>query len=53
MQFLGGSQKKLILRGKLPKKAWAVCRFKSGLVKRGGGVFEGGGVDTLMHTVVT
>ena len=32
---------------------WTVCRFKGGLGKKeGGGVFEGGGIDTLMHTML-
>ena len=39
----------------MPKKegAWTVCRFKGGAwQERGGGVFEGGGVDTLMPTMM-
>ena len=50
--FYKGVTKKPIYRGGLPKKGG---RFKGGLAKkRGGDVFEGrgGGVDTLMHTMV-
>ena len=53
----GGSQKTDIEGGIAKKKglrgAWAVCRFRGGLSKKeGGGVFEGRGVDTPMHTMI-
>ena len=37
----------------MPKKgAWTVCRFKGWTLQdRGGGVFEGGGGGTPMHTM--
>ena len=39
----GGSHKKTIYRGELPKKwTWTVCRFKGVLVKEEGSVFQGG-----------
>ena len=42
-------------RGGLPKRgAWKVCRFKGGLARKRGGVFEGrggGGVDTPIHNM--
>ena len=55
--FYKGVTKKPIYRGGdcLKREAWTVSRFKGGLAKkRGGDVFEGrgGGVDTLMHTMV-
>ena len=30
---------------------WTVCQFKGGLEERGGGVFDGRGVDTPMDTM--
>ena len=50
----GGVPKKPIYRRELPKKRdLTVSRFKGGAwQKRGNGVFEEGGVDTLMHTMV-
>ena len=40
----------------MPKKgegAWRVWRFKGGLGKKEGDVFEGEGVDTPMHTIIS
>ena len=40
-------------RNCLNRGDWIVCRFKWGLIRRRGGVFDrGGGVDTPMHTMV-
>ena len=41
----GGVHEKPIYRQEFTKRAsWTVCKFKGGLVKKGVGVFEGGGV---------
>ena len=53
IRVLGGGHENPIHRGGgwLKRGAWIVCRFKRGLGKKEGGVFEGGGVDTPMHTM--
>ena len=54
LTFRGGGSRKISIEGRLPKKggAWTVCRFKGGAwQERGGGVFEGVGVDTPMQTM--
>ena len=33
--------------------AWRIWRFKGGLGKKEGGIFEGEGVDIPMHTIVS
>ena len=48
--------KKLFFRGGrrvncLKREVWIVCRFKRGLRKRRGSVFEEGGGLTPMHTM--
>ena len=41
--LLPGSSQKTDIEEGLPKKGvWIVCRFKGGLGKKGGDVFEGG-----------
>ena len=53
--FRGGFTKNQY-RGGMPKKkgVWTVCQFDGGLCKKeGSDVFEGGGVDTALHTART
>ena len=41
--YLGRFMKNQYIRRNYVKRgAWTVCKFKEGLTKRGGGVFEGG-----------
>ena len=48
----GGSQKKTIYRGKLPKKvAWTVCRWGGGS-KEEGVVFSRGSFNISVHTMM-
>ena len=63
--YYGVSLKSQIFKEGLPKKqniggiaerggTWTVCRFKGGLSEKEGGiVFEGEGVDTPMHAMMT
>ena len=53
LTFRGGFTKKNNIEGGLPKKmgAWTACQFKGGWQERGGGVFEGAGVDAPTHTM--
>ena len=41
LTFRVGSQKKLYRRDFLKRRAWTACRYKRGLGKKRGGVFEG------------
>ena len=51
---MGGLEKPIYRGNCLKKGAWTVCRIKRGLDERKGVVvFEGWGVDTLMHTMST
>ena len=55
--FYRGDLEKTIYRGRLPKnggRAWTVSWFKGGGIgkKEEGGVFEGGGIDTPMPTMI-
>ena len=46
----GGVHEKPIYRQEFTKRAsWTVCKFKGGLVKKGVGVFEGGGLYPNAH----
>ena len=48
----GGVHEKPIYRQEFTKRvSWTVCKFKGCLVKKGVGVFEGGGGYTPMHTM--
>ena len=65
--YYGVSLKSQIFKEGLPKKqnivgggiakrggTWTVCRFKGGLIEKEVGiVFEGEGVDTPMHAMMT
>ena len=57
IRLLGGGSRKTHIEGRIAWKlkrggTWTVCQFKGGTwQERGGSVFEGGGVDTPMHTM--
>ena len=50
----GGVHEKSIYKAVWLKwEAWTICRFKGeALLERGGDVFEGGGADTPMNTMI-
>ena len=52
--FSGGFIKKQYIGGNcLKRRAWTVCKFKGGLLKKRGVMFLKGGVDTPIHTMIT